>query len=71
MSKERIDIGVKMFAQHFGILRELKTYVDIFKQTVQQEQDQEAVWKQFGQIQKVLDRGCQFMKYPLIEPPKK
>ena len=71
VGRERIDIGVKMFSQHFGILRELKTYVDIFTQTVKQEQDVEAVWKQMGQIGMVLDRGCQFLKFPLLEAAKK
>ena len=34
LNKQRIDIGVKMFSQHFGILRELRSYVDIFANTL-------------------------------------
>lgn len=39
LNKERIDIGAKIFSQHFSILRELKLYVDIFGKTLREEKN--------------------------------
>jgi hypothetical protein len=55
-----------MFSQHFGILRELRSYVDIFANTLKDEKNPDVLWKSFGQIKTVLQRGCEFMRYPLL-----
>jgi hypothetical protein len=61
---------VKLFSQHFSILRELRTYVEIFSKTLREEKNADAVWKSFDQIKQVLQRGCEFMKYPLHDARK-
>jgi hypothetical protein len=70
LNKERIDIQVKLFSQHFSIIRELRTYVDIFTKTLKEEKNADVVWKSFDQIKQVLQRGCEFMKYPLHDSRK-
>jgi hypothetical protein len=60
-------VGVKIFSQHFSLLRELNTYVEIFARTLKEEKNPEALWKSFEQIKGVLQRGCEFMKYPLFQ----
>ena len=66
LNQERIDATSKIFSQHFSLLKELKGYVDIFSSTLMNEKDIEVVWKSFNQIKIVLDKGCSFLKYPLI-----
>ncbi len=60
-----VDFGSHMLSSHFSILRELKQYVQQFRQSVTNEQDQEIVWKHFDNILTVLDNGCSFLSYPL------
>ena len=66
LNQERIDATSKIFSQHFALLKELKDYVDIFSQTLINEKDIEVVWQSFNQIKLILDKGCSFLKYPLI-----
>ena len=71
LAKERINVGVKVFSQHFSLLRELNGYVDIFAKTLKEEKDPEVLWKSFNQIKSILQKGCEFMRYPLINEQKK
>lgn len=71
INQERIDIASKLFSQHFSILKELKDYVDIFSKTLQTEKDPEILWQSFHQIKSVLEKGCAFLKYPLLTRPEK
>lgn len=36
LAKERVNVGVKIFSQHFSLLRELYSYVDIFAKTLKE-----------------------------------
>ncbi len=71
ISKERINVGVKIFSQHFSLLRELYSYVDIFSKTLKDEKDPAILWKNFDQIKQILQRGCEFMRYPLLNQSAK
>ena len=71
VAKERINVGVKIFSQHFSLLRELLSYVEIFGKTLKDEKNPEVLWKNFDQIKVILQRGCEFMKYPLLNEAAK
>lgn len=47
-----------MFSQHFSILREMYSYVEIFSKTLKDEKNPDVLWKNFDQIKIVLQRGC-------------
>ena len=66
LNKERVDSTSKVFSQHFSLLKELKDYVDIFTSTLENEKDPVVLWKSFNQIKTVLERGCAFLRYPLM-----
>jgi len=59
-----LNAASTMFAQHFSILRELKTKCGEFKKDVEGK-DKEKVWPEFEEIQKVLDLACQFLDFPI------
>jgi hypothetical protein len=63
----RVETGSKLFSQHFTILKELNDYVTVFGETLKLEQNPEVLWKSFNQIKTILERGCQFLKYPLVK----
>lgn len=63
----RIDAGSRLFSQHFSILKQLNDYVRIFGQTLSVEKNPDILWRSFNQIKMILQRGCQFLKYPLVK----
>lgn len=62
----RIETGSKLFSQHFSILKELNDYVSIFGETLKDERNPDILWKSFNQIKGILEKGCYFLKFPLV-----
>jgi len=61
----KIDASSSMFAQHFGILRELRHYCLQLKEAVKTENDVDVVWKHMDNIINILEVGCQFLNFPI------
>lgn len=63
----RIDTTSKLLAQHFSILRELKFYLNKFKQNMKENASEESVRENLELLEQVLDAGCHFLKFPVIK----
>lgn len=62
----RLDSVSSLFSQHFSILRELNSYCQQFNQLLEEEEpDQEILAKSFRQIAKILETGCEFLRFPV------
>lgn len=61
----RLDNTSSLFAQHYSLIRELKLYMQEFKQLIESEADIKEVWKGFENLSTVLDTGCQFLSFPV------
>jgi len=61
-----IDSATTLFAQHYSILRELKSYCSKFKLELSKRSDIDAVWRNLDGLMGVLDAGCHFLKFPLL-----
>jgi len=53
-----MDSTSALFAQHFSILRELRSYCKKFKDTLIKEDNIEIVWTEFSNILSILETGC-------------
>lgn len=62
---KKIEIGTFMFSQHFSLLKQLEEYCQMFKSQMAKETDMYVLWNEFENILKVLDKGCEYLKYPL------
>jgi len=60
-----IESASMLFAQHFGILRELKHHVYQLKDQVRTETDSDRLRKTLEEIIHVLEAGCQFLTFPI------
>jgi len=61
----KLDSSTALFAQHFGIIRELKNSCSQLKEGIRKETDYDTLKKTFEQILQVLDAGCQFLTFPI------
>lgn len=61
----KVDAASTLFAQHFSIIRELRTHCKNFKESLGREENPEILWNEFGNIMQVLDAGCQFFNLPI------
>lgn len=61
----KLDNTSSLFAQHYSLIRELKLYMQEFKQLIESESDIKEVWKGFENLSTVLDTGCQFLSFPV------
>lgn len=61
----RLDNTSALLAQHYSLIRELKTYMQEFKQLIVSESEIKEVWKGFENLAQVLETGCQFLSFPV------
>jgi hypothetical protein len=61
-----IDTATTLFAQHYSILRELRSYCLKFKQELSKRADLDAVWRNLDSLMGILDSGCHFLKFPIL-----
>lgn len=66
VSGMKIDSATSLFAQHYSILRELRNYCVKFRDELLSRNDLEAVWRNLELLMGILDAGCHFLKFPLI-----
>jgi hypothetical protein len=64
-SNAKLDSSSALFAQHFGIIRELRMYCTQLRENIKREQDADILRKNFESILQVLDAGCNFLSYPI------
>lgn len=60
-----MDSSSSLFAQHFSILRELRSYCIQFRESVKSESEPEVIWKHFDNIMNILEAGTQFLNFPI------
>jgi hypothetical protein len=61
----RLDSTSALFAQHYSLLRELKSYTSEFRMLIKNEAEISEVWKCFESLSTVLENGCQFLSFPM------
>lgn len=61
----RLDNTSALLAQHYSLIRELKTYTQEFKQLIVAESEIKEVWTCFENLAQVLETGCQFLSFPV------
>lgn len=61
----KLDSSSALFAQHFSIIREMKSYCQDFREKLDSEQEHAEIWKCFDNICRVLNTGCQFLNFPV------
>lgn len=61
----RLDSTSSLFAQHYSLLRELKSYTSEFRMLIKNEAEISEVWKCFESLSTVLENGCQFLSFPM------
>lgn len=61
----KLDSSSALFAQHFGIIREMKSYCQDFKEAVSRQDSEEEIYKSFDNISRILETACQFLSFPV------
>jgi hypothetical protein len=54
-----------LFSQHFSILRELKKRIEKYKNTYEEQRDDDNSWNCLENIMKVLDTALAFLNFPI------
>ena len=65
LEKSMRKVHTNVLAQHFSMLKELRTYCDEFSQGVENENNLEEIWKAFKKMQQVLDSSMSFLNFPI------
>lgn len=60
----RLDSTSSLLAQHFSLIRELRTYMHDFKQLIENESEIKDVWRCFENLAKLLENGCNYLSFP-------
>lgn len=62
---QKFDGVSSLFAQHYSLLRELRSHCLKFKDMYDQQLESTELYSQFGNIVSILETGCQFLNFPI------
>ena len=61
----KLDTTSALFAQHFTLIRDLKKYMNDFKELIENESEIKEVWRCFENLARLLEDGCNYLSFPV------